>query len=218
MPGIVEWPTVVQEGVEQFGKFFENDCQRRHFAEYVCGLIIAQRKSVAGINREFAETTDQSCLNRFLTEASWDVEALNEARIDWHQEDASTRFSERGVIAIDNVLIDHYGKTIEDVGYFWDHAEERYKIAHAYVFANYVCTTGKHYPLYFRRFKKEEQCEADDEKFINHTELTIELVDQVCERKIPGTFTWDSFFTNARTMNHVHMQERCPGPSSCVRG
>ena len=104
MPGIVEWPTVVQEGVEQFGKFFENDCQRRHFAEYVCGLIIAQRKSVAGINREFAETTDQSCLNRFLTEASWDVEALNEARIDWHQEDASTRFSERGVIAIEDLL------------------------------------------------------------------------------------------------------------------
>jgi len=40
------------------------------------------------------------------------------------------------VIAIDNVLIDHYGKTIEDVGYFWDHVEERYKIAHDYVFAN----------------------------------------------------------------------------------
>ena len=154
MPGIVEWPTVVQQGLEQFGSLFENDCQRQHFAEYICGLIIAQRKSVSGINREFADTTDQSCLNRFLTEAPWDAEALNEARIDWHQEDASTRFSERGVIAIDNVLIDHYGKTIEDVGYFWDHVEERYKIAHDYVFANYVCTTGKHYPLYFRRFKK----------------------------------------------------------------
>ena len=160
MPGIVEWPTVVQQAMEQFGNKFENDCQRRHFAEYVCGLIIAQRKSVAGINREFAETTDQSCLNRFLTEAPWDVEALNEARIDWHQEDASTRYTDRGVIAIDNVLIDHDGKTIEDVGCFWDHAEERNKIAHDYLFANYVCTTGKHYPLEFRRFKKEEQCEA----------------------------------------------------------
>jgi hypothetical protein len=69
MPGIVEWPTVVQQGLEQFGNLFENECQRRHFAEYVCGLIIAERKSVAGINRELAETTDQSCLNRFLTEA-----------------------------------------------------------------------------------------------------------------------------------------------------
>jgi hypothetical protein len=207
MPGIVQWPTLVQQAVEQFGDVFENDCQRRHFAEYVCGLIIAQRKSVAGINREFAETTDQSCLNRFLTEAPWDEVALNEARIDWHQEDASTKFSERGVIAIDNVLIDHYGKDIEDVGYFWDHVEERYKIAHDYLFANYVATTGKHYPLYFRRFKKESQCQADDEKFINHTELTIELIDQVCAREIPGTFTWDSYFTNARILNHAHSKQ-----------
>jgi len=218
MPGIVEWPTVVQQGLEQFGNLFENECQRRHFAEYVCGLIIAERKSVAGINREFAETTDQSCLNRFLTEAPWGAEALNEARIDWHQKDASTRFSERGVIAIDNVLIDHYGKTIEDAGYFWDHVEERYKIAHDYLFANYVCTTGKHYPLYFRRFKKEQQCEADDEKFINHTELTIELVDQVCERNIPGAFTWDSFFSNARIMNHVHSKKDAQGNSRAYVG
>lgn len=211
MPGIVEWPTVVRMGVEVFGHVFDNDCQRRHFAEYVCGLIIAHRKTVAGINREFAETTDQSCLNRFLTEAPWDAEALNEARIDWHQEDASTRFSERGVIAIDNVLIDHYGKTITDVGYFWDHAEERHKIAHDYLFANYVSTTGKHYPLYFRRFKKESQCQADDEKFVNHTELTIELIDQVCSRNIPGTFTWDSYFTNARILNHAHSRQDARG-------
>jgi hypothetical protein len=204
MPGIVEFPTVVQEAVERFGDFFGNTPQRLHFAEYVCGLIIAQRKTVAGINREFANTTDQSCLNRFLTEAPWDEEAMNEARIDWHQEDPTTRFSERGVIAIDNVLIDHYGKTIEDVGYFWDHAEQRHKIAHDYVFANYVCTTGKHYPLYFRRFKKEEQCEEDGEEFINHTALCKALIDDVCEREIPGTFTWDSYFTNAPIMNHVH--------------
>ena len=211
MPGIVEFPTVVQLAVDQFGSFFQNAPQRLHFAEYVCGLILAQRKTVAGINREFAETTDQSCLNRFLTESPWDEEAMNDARIDWHQEDATTRFSQRGVIAIDNVLIDHYGKTIDDVGYFWDHAEQRHKIAHDYLFANYVCSTGKHYPLYFRRFKKEEQCEETGEEFINHTALCKELIDQVCEREIPGTFTWDSYFTNAPIMNHVHRKEDSHG-------
>jgi len=211
MPAIVEFPTVVRRAVEEFGHLFDNERQRQHFVEYVCGLILAHRKTVAGINREFAETTDQSCLNRFLTEAPWDEETLNEARIEWHQEDATTRFSERGVVAIDNVLIDHYGETIEDVGYFWDHAEERYKIAHDYVFANYVCTTGKHYPLYFRRFKKEDQCEADGEEFINHTVLCKELIDQVCGREIPGTFTWDSYFTNAPIMNHAHSKKDARG-------
>jgi SRSO17 transposase len=213
MPGIVEFPSVVRDALEQFGHLFENEPQQKHFAEYLCGLILARRKSVAGINSEFADTTDQSCLNRFVTEASWDEQAMNEARIDWHQEDPTTRFSERGVIAIDDVLIDHSGKTIEDVGYFWDHAEQRSKIAHDYMFANYVCTSGKHYSLYFRRFKKEEQCETDGQQFANHTTLCIELIDQVCQREIPGTFTWDSYFTNARIMNHVHRQKDSRGNS-----
>ena len=109
-------------------------------------------------HREFAQTTDQSCLNRFLTAAAWDAQQLNQRRLDYLQEEPSTRYSAHGVIPIDNTLIDHHGALIEDAGWFWDHAEERYKIAHDYVIADYVCTSGKHYPLDFRRFRKAEQC------------------------------------------------------------
>ena len=165
--------------------------------------MIAERKTVLGIHREFAQTTDQSCLNRFITEVEWDEAELNRRRLAWHQTDPSTRYSERGVIAIDNVLIDHDGKFIKDVGWFWDHAEERYKIAHDYLIANYVCTGGKHYPLEFRRFKKRDQCEATQEKFVDHTELFCELVDWVCKQEIPGDFVFDSFFTNAKTLNYI---------------
>src|SRR5215216_5045741 len=68
MPAIVEYPTVVQELLSQYGNLFANEPERRHFAEYLTGLFIAERKTVSGMNREFAVTTDQSCLNRFLTE------------------------------------------------------------------------------------------------------------------------------------------------------
>lgn len=89
------------------------------------------------------ESTDQSCLNRFLTRAEWDEQALNERHLELLQSDPSMRYHDRGVIALDNVLIDHDGKHIEDAGWFWDHAEERHKIAHDYLFANYVCPNGK---------------------------------------------------------------------------
>ena len=160
MPGIVEFPTVVEEAVKEFGDLFANEPERRHFAEYLTGLLVAAKKNVSGINAEFAETTDQSCLNRFVTQAPWDVEQLNERRLDWHQRDPQTRYSERGMIPIDNTLVDHAGKLIEDVGYYWDHAEKRHKIAHDYLIANYVCPSGKHYALEFRRFRKREDCEA----------------------------------------------------------
>jgi DDE superfamily endonuclease len=190
--------------LDQFGDLFASEPQRRHLAEYLTGLMVAQRKTVLGIHDEFAQITDQSCLNRFLTEAPWDVEALNQRRLELLQKHPGTRYSEQGVIPIDNTLIDRDGELIPDAGWFWDHAEERHKIAQDYLFVNYVCTSGKHYPLEFRLVRKEEVCQARHEPFRNHTKLVCELIDWVCERKIPGDFAFDSYFTNAEILNHVH--------------
>ena len=206
MPAIIEFPVVVLDALDQFGDLFASEPQRRHFAEYLTGLMVAQRKTVLGIHDEFAQTTDQSCLNRFLTVAPWGVEALNGRRLELLQKHPSTRYSEQGVIPIDNTLIDRDGELIPDAGWFWDHAEERHKIAQDYLFVNYVCTSGKHYPLEFRLFRKEEVCQARQEPFRNHTKLVCELINWVCERKIPGDFAFDSYFTNAEILNHVHGQ------------
>jgi len=218
MPAIVEFPRVVAEVLDHFADVLPNQPQRQHFAEYLTGLIVAKKKSVSGINSEFVDTTDQSCLNRFVTAADWDVTELNDRRIDWLQGDSATRFSERGVIPIDNVLIDHDGKLIEDVGWFWDHAEDRAKIAHDYLFVNYVCPSGKHYPLDFRRFKKRDQCEAKGEKFQDHSLLFRELVDWVCERQIPGTFTFDSFFSGVANLNYIHSRKNERGEARAYVG
>lgn len=208
MPAIVDFPTVVKEAVDQFGPLFANEPERRHFAEYLTGLMVAERKNVSAISRQFAVTTDQSCLNRWLGEVAWDADALNAERLAWLQKDPACRYSARGVIPIDNVLIDHDGKLIDDVGWFWDHAEGRYKVAHDYLIANYVATSGKHYPLQFRRFVKRELCEAAKAPFRDHNVLFRELVDWVVERDTPGDFTFDCWFTHADNLNHVHAKGR----------
>ena len=217
MPGIVEFPQVVTAAVPHFRDLFVCEPQRRHFAEYLTGLMVARNKTVNGMAREFADTTDQSCLNRFLTEADWDVQKLNERRLELLQQDPATRYHDQGVIAIDDVLIDHDGKFIKDVGWFWDHAEERNKIAHDYLFINYVCRSGKHYPLEFRRFKKREQCQATGETFEDHGVLFRQLIDWVCERDIPGDFTFDSYFSSAENFNHMHgKQDRHGRPRAYI--
>ena len=208
MPAIVKFPAVVDEALAEFGHLFANRPERVHFAEYLTGLLVAQRKNVAAINREFVDTTDQSCLNRWLTEAPWDAQRLNRARLQWLQKDPSTRYSAQGVIPLDNVLVDHAGKLIDDVGYFWDHAEQRYKIAHDYLIVNYVCTSGKHYPLEFRRFVKRDQCAEQEVAFRDHNEFFRELVGWVVEQGIPGDFTFDCWFTHAANLNHIHAHGR----------
>jgi hypothetical protein len=209
MPAIVDFPTVVKEALDQFGRLFQNEPEREHFAEYLTGLLVADKKNVSGINRQFAITTDQSCLNRWITtDGFWDAQQLNEARLAWLQKDPSTTYSSQGVIPIDNTLIDHDGKLIEDVGWFWDHAEQRHKIAHDYLIVNYVCTSGKHYPLEFRRFVKRQRCVEETKDFCDHNVLFRELVDWVVHHAIPGDFTFDSYFTHAANLNHIHAQER----------
>jgi hypothetical protein len=144
MPALSEFPTIVQHAVEQVGTIFANAPERRHFAEYLTGLLVAEKKTVSGINAEFAQTTDQSCLNRWITEVDWDGAKLNAQRLAWLQEAPQTRDAPSGGIPIDNTLVDHSGKLIEEVGYFWDHAAQRYKIAHDYLLVNYGCPSGKH--------------------------------------------------------------------------
>jgi hypothetical protein len=218
MAGIVEFPQVVQNAMHHFGGIFANEPERRHFGEYLTGLFVAERKSVLGIHSEFAKTTDQSCLNRFFTQVDWDVEKLNNERLEYLQMDPTFRYSAQGVIAIDNTLIDHAGYLIPDAGYFWDHAEERYKIAQDYLFANYVCTNGKHFPLTFRRFCGEMRCDVLNKPFVNHTKLCIELIDEVCRQQIPGAFTFDNYFTNAEILNHIHNKKLPDGQSRCYVG
>jgi hypothetical protein len=206
MPAIVDFPTVVQEALALFGDLFDTEPARRHFAEYLTGLIVAENKTISGINREFALTTDQSCLNRWLTEVQWDVTALNDRRLAWLQQAPQTRYSVRGVLAIDNTLVDHAGKLIEDVGWFWDHADQRHVIAHDYMISNYVCPSKAHYPIEWRRFKKRDACPAPE--FKDHTELCIELIDDALKRSIPGDFTFDSYFTSAKVLNHIQSTQR----------
>jgi hypothetical protein len=228
MPAITEFPTLVLHAVDQFGTIFTNEPERRHFAEYLTGLRVAEKKTVSGINAEFAQTTDQSCLNRWITEVDWDAAKLNQQRLAWLQHDSTTRYAPSGIIPLDNTLVDHAGKLIEDVGYFWAHAEQRHKVAHDYLIVNYVCPSGKHYALEFRRFRKREDCAASRAElearpggvaaataeaqrqatFKAHPELGCELIDWVVKEQIPGTFTFDSYFTHAPVLNHIEGQQR----------
>lgn len=211
MAGIIEFPYIVEDALREFGDLLPNEPQRRHFAEYLTGLYVAADKNVSAINREFARPKDQSCLNRFLTDASWDTKEINQRRLEILQQDPSTRYCAQGVIPLDNTLIDHSGELIDDAGWFWDHAEERYKIAHDYLFVNYVCTNGKHYPLEFRRFQKKEDCARRKIAFKDHTVLCQELIDWVCAEAVPGTFAFDSYFTNALILNHIHGKRQADG-------
>ena len=78
---ILEFPSVVTRYADCFDRFFHNSQQQQHFREYVSGLILADQATVDAINSLFVESNDQSALNKFLTQAAWDEQALNARRV-----------------------------------------------------------------------------------------------------------------------------------------
>ena len=210
---IIHSPTIVQNAIDEFlAPLFANQPQRKHLANYLTGLMIADNKTIDGMTQEMPNASDQSCLNRFLTEVDWDHEAMNQARIKWLQQFDDMKFHERGAIALDDVLLEKSGKLIKDSGTFWDHSEQRYKHAQDYHIINYVHPfSKKHYPLYFKRFKKEDQCEWTGEDFKKMTTLAIELIDECHANGVLGTYTFDSFYTCAEIQNHINSLKNADG-------
>jgi hypothetical protein len=46
MPTMVDFPTIVKDAVHVFGDLFANEPERRHFAAYLTGLLMAEKKDV----------------------------------------------------------------------------------------------------------------------------------------------------------------------------
>ncbi|MFN3742962.1 MAG: hypothetical protein ACK4VW_09915 [Anaerolineales bacterium] len=76
---LVEFP----ELVEHYAPFFREVFSAEAFIEfkrYISGLIVSENKTVDGINRLCVmESRNQSSLNRWLTQSSFSLEALNQA-------------------------------------------------------------------------------------------------------------------------------------------
>jgi hypothetical protein len=212
---IVKPPIVVQKAMDAFiSEHFINRPQRDHVARYLTGLMVSPNKTITGMTYEHPTASDQSCLNRFMTSVEWDVDALNEDRINYLQQFEDTKFHERGTIALDDLLIAKTGENIPDSGKFWDHSDQRYIHAQDLIIINYVHpTSSKHYPLEFRRFKKEQQCEWSGEEFKKMTVLSIELIDWCHEKGVLGTFTFDSFYSSAEILNHINSLKNEDGKS-----
>jgi hypothetical protein len=110
------------------------------------------------------------------------------------------------VSAIDHTLVNHAGKLLEDVGGFWEHADQRHGIAHADLISNYVWASGAHDPIDWRRFKKRDAGAAGECK--DHTARCIERIDEAIQRALPGDFTFDSSCTSAKILHHLQSKQR----------
>lgn len=150
---LVQIPEIVSHYSPYFKDLF-TEGEYVHFQRYLSGLLVCENKAIDSINRLFVlETKDQSSLNRFLTDSSYTVEALQSKRLAFLNEHPSTCLKangpREGVLSIDNTLLTHYGKHFAHITKLYDHVSDSYVLAHDLVNLHYS-DDQTDYPISFK--------------------------------------------------------------------
>ena len=146
---LVDFPTLVKHYAPCFKEVFSPDAFIE-FERYISGLIVAENKTIDGINRLFVnESRNQSSLNRLLTASPFSLESLNQARLKMLDNLPGTRLKPKGVLSIDDSLLTHYGQDFENITKLYDPVSGSYVWAHNLVTLHYS-DDSTDYPLRFQ--------------------------------------------------------------------
>lgn len=168
---IATYPSIIVNNLKHFAEFFSKP-QLEHFAQYLTGLMVSENRTVQGINDNFVCHKDQSNLNRFLTEAEWPEERVEQRRVELIKQELAGMSSRNGALYIDDTLLHKRGDKIEGVGKYFDSATKTYILGHNLVTAQ-LTIKERQFPLGFKRYQKYDESPAG---FKTKFELAYELV------------------------------------------
>lgn len=169
---ITAYPSIITNNLKHFEEFFSKP-QLEHFAQYLTGLIVSENRTVQGINDSFICHKDQSNLNRFLTEAEWSEERVEQKRVELIKQELRGMSTKHGALYLDDTILHkERGKKIEAVGKYFDSATNTYTLGHNLV-TSQLAIKGRQFPLGFRRYQKYDESPKD---FKTKLELAYELV------------------------------------------
>jgi hypothetical protein len=152
---LVEFPELVQHYAPFFADVFSAGAFIE-FERYISGLIVSENKTVDGINRLFVtESRNQSSLNRLLTQSPFELDKLNQARMNVLDSLPATRLKREGVLGVDDTLLIHYGQDFEQIANLFDHVTGSYVWAHDLVTLHYS-DNQTDYPALFQLWKPVE--------------------------------------------------------------
>lgn len=172
---IVSVAPIVKEHGEVFRDVFENRNQFRHFQNYLTGLIVLDNKSMTNIARCIVDSADKTNISRYLSDAPWREERLNDTRVSYMQsQTAEYRAREiDSVLAVDDTLCEHVGNLFEYVDRHYNHGENQYPLAHNLVTSHYVSGPVR-YPVdaqIYRRYEEFTQWESFVKKHFPDVEI-----------------------------------------------
>lgn len=213
---IYEIPSKVTELFGAYAACFESKEQYVHFLRYQTGLLVPRpmKATIDGINKLFCGSLkrNQSSVNRFFTASSWESVRLDVRRVELLKQHPILKPGKKGVIAIDDVLLEKTGKHIEGVDHLFDPTQKKDILCHCLVSCSYN-KLGQSYPLVLEPYFTEQVCQSEQGKalslqFRTKIQMAIEIVHQVLAWDLAGVFAFDSWYLSRALVDVIEQADR----------
>ena len=180
---IVKPAPIVKTHADSFRHLFENQCQFRHFQNYLTGLMVLENKSLANISRCILESADKTNLSRFLSQAPWSDKEVNSERINYllNQTVNHRKKAEESYLILDDTLCEHVGSLFEYVDQHYNHSNHHYPLAHNLVTSHYLSGAVR-FPIDLRIYRRYEEITRWSE-FVKKYFPELEIPKQKKERQ-----------------------------------
>jgi SRSO17 transposase len=155
---IVKPAPIVTTHAKYFRHLFENQCQFRHFQNYLTALMVLENKSLANISRCILESADKTNLSRFLSQAPWSDQKVNHERIKYllNQTASHRRTASESYLILDDTLCEHVGSLFDYVDRHYDHCNNHYPLAHNLVTSHYLSGPVR-FPVDLKVYRRYEE-------------------------------------------------------------
>ena len=193
------------KNIDIFGKALESyhGCfskpQWNHFNTYMHGLLLGERgeKNIQDIADNLVDGRSQSSLNRFLTRPRWDVRRLNMLRLKHILPRRNG-----GVLVLDDTIIEKSGKSMDGVGFLYDHSKGKSVRCHDIV-STFYHDGEVHVPLYFTPYVKEEHATQLDIWFKTKIQLALDLIRKSLMQITPEVVVFDAWYMSREILDFL---------------
>lgn len=177
LPIVTPAPVVASHG-DAFRDLFDNQCEFRHFQNYLTGLMVLENKSMANISNCIVDSADKTNLSRFFSEAPWLENKINDRRLEYMLEQTAPhrRPGQVSSLILDDTLCEHVGSLFEYVDRHYDHGDHRYPLAHNLVTSFYLSGAVR-FPVearLYRRYEEITQWESFVQQYLPEREIPQE--------------------------------------------
>lgn len=174
------------------------------FVRYITGLLLSNNKTIDGLNSQFTQKTDQSNVNRFLTEYPWLKEDFrDELKTLFRTNNVLKSFS---FFVLDDTLLEKVGKFIENTGYHFDHTKNSFVYGHQVVTSGYVFES-EFYPFLLELYIKQEDCKTEKNEFKTKVEIALEILAKAIEFHKPSIVLIDSWYCTQEIFNFLEAND-----------